>query len=91
MLEIDNREQQDIDYTFQDDSLVNTQNWSADTQPVIDEALNTILVTYRSDLKRFYKLHVRVGLPHKLEATDYVKEIGSAADSVKFYYTEVWQ
>ena len=80
-----------MDQTYRNDSLVNTQYWTINPRPVVQDADNSILITYRNGLKRFYKLRFHVGSPSNLEATDYVDEVGSAMDTVKYYYTEIWR
>ncbi|KAA0991860.1 hypothetical protein [Dyadobacter aurulentus] len=91
ILDIHIKDKQHIENTFQGDSLVNVQYWSINAGPIIDDSHSTILVNYRSGLKRFYKLRFHVGNPGNLEATDYVDEVGSAMDTVKYYYTEIWR
>jgi hypothetical protein len=67
-----------------------TQYWFGN--PTAKNADMSFLVNYRYDnLKRFYKVKMEPGHPFELQATEYLVEIGGAADSVKYYYQEVWR
>ena len=79
-----------VEQTYRNDSLTTTEYWGFDPRPVAKEKDNTVLVSYRYGLKRFYKMHKIVSQPTILEATAYLPEIGGAADSVKFFYKAVW-
>ncbi len=79
-----------VEKTFQNDSLVNTQYWGINPRPASDDNNGTVLISYRYGLKRFYRVRLHVGKPSNLEATAYVNQVGGEADSVKYYYTEIW-
>ncbi|WP_157488160.1 hypothetical protein [Dyadobacter crusticola] len=89
-MNITNKGGYDIEEVFRDDTLFNTYYWRRNPAPVAKTKQQTVLVTYRYDLKRFYKIYSTVGQPATLEATDYLPELGGARDSVKFFYKAIW-
>ena len=90
VLKIRNQDGFDIDETYKNDTLIVTQYWLRNPPPVAKTKDLTVLVSYRYNLKRFYKMHEAVSQPTILEASAYLPELGGAADTVKFYYKEVW-
>ena len=76
-----------FDKVYRNDTLINTYFWSRDPWPVADAAKMTVLVTYRGGLKRFFKIYQDPGKDEVLETSGYLSEIGSAEDSVKYYYS----
>jgi hypothetical protein len=79
-----------VENTTRNDTLVNTQYWGFHPGPQAKTKDLTILVTYRYGLKRFYKLHETVSQPTILEASAYLPDLGGEADTVKYFYKEVW-
>jgi hypothetical protein len=90
ILKIQNKDGFEIDETFKNDSLVATRFWRREPAPIRKTKDMTVLVTYRYDLKRLYKMHRKVSEPTILEASAYLPELGGAADTVKFFYKSVW-
>ncbi|MCE7063719.1 hypothetical protein [Dyadobacter sp. CY326] len=90
ILKIRNEGGFDIDETFKNDTLIETRYWRRNSVPIAKTEDLTVLVTYRYDIKRFYKMHETVSQPTILEASAYLSEIGGANDTVKFFYKEVW-
>jgi hypothetical protein len=79
-----------IENTFRNDTLIGTEVWRINPSPIAKTKDMTVLVTYRYGLKRFYKLHETVSQPTILEASAYLPELGGEADTVKYFYKEVW-
>lgn len=77
----------DADKVFRNDTLVVNKIWSRDPWPVADAKKMTVIVTYTDGMKRFYKIYQELGKNPVLEASGYLPEIGTAQDSVKYYYT----
>jgi hypothetical protein len=90
VLKIRNRDGFDIEETYKNDSLVATYYKQRNPVPIAKAKDMTVLITYRYDLKRFYKMHRTVSQPTILEASAYLPELGGANDTVKFFYKEVW-
>lgn len=76
--------------TFRNDTLTEKQYWGFHPGPEAKTKDLTILITYRYGLKRLYKLHETVSQPTILEASAYLPELGGEADTVKYFYKEVW-
>lgn len=53
--------------------------------PVLNNDSLNVLIYYEGGLQRFQKVIIK-GYVTKLEASDYLKEVGSDADSVKYIY-----
>ncbi|KQS28083.1 hypothetical protein [Dyadobacter sp. Leaf189] len=90
IMNITNKDGYNIEEIFRNDTLFTTYFWRRDPPPIAKTKQQTVLITYRYGLKRFYKLYSTVGQPSTLEATDYLPELGGDADTVKFYYKQVW-
>ncbi|MCE7063718.1 hypothetical protein [Dyadobacter sp. CY326] len=90
VLEINYKDGYHVEETFKNDTIVDTQYWGFHPGPVAKTKGMTVLVTYRYGLKRFYKMHQTVSQPTILEASAYLPELGGAADTVKFFYKQVW-
>ena len=78
------------DNIYHEDSLAESHTWTKTPWPVVKGSDKTIIVSYRDGSKRFHRIIVVVGEPTILEATQYVKELGSVADSIKYYYSQNW-
>ena len=91
LLRIKSENRQQYEKTFHNDSLVNTQYWTANPPPVIDTKKVTFYITYRYKLKRFYKIRLVTSAPDIMEATGYVNNFGSKQDSVRYFYTQIWK
>ncbi|SEI70030.1 hypothetical protein SAMN04487995_1774 [Dyadobacter koreensis] len=76
-----------FDRVYRNDTLIDTYFWSRDPWPIADATKMTVLVTYRGGLKRFFKIYRELGKDDVLETSAYLSEIGSAQDSVKYYYS----
>ncbi|MCE7072066.1 hypothetical protein LZG74_17245 [Dyadobacter sp. CY327] len=79
-----------IENTFRDDTLTGTEVWRINPAPIAKTKDMTVSISYRYGLKRFYKLHRTTSQPTILEASAYLPELGAAADTVKYFYKEVW-
>lgn len=80
----------EVERVFRDDTLYAKHIWTRVPGTISKVKTMTVSITYRgSGLKRLYKIIEKVGEPTRLEATDYLPELGEAADSVKFYYKQV--
>ena len=85
-----NKNGDDVEETYRNDTLAGIQYWSRRDWPIAKTKDWTVLVSYRHGLKRFYKMHRTVSQPTVLEASAYLPEIGTKADTVKYFYREVW-
>lgn len=81
----------DVERVYRNDMLVAKHIWTRVPGTVAKTKTMTVLVTYRgSGLKRLYKIKKQTGQPTVLEASAYLPELGGAADTVKYFYREVW-
>lgn len=78
------------DQTYRNDLLVESHIWAKTPGPVVDGPEKTIIRSYSDGLKRFHKITVDVGKPTILEVSQYLKEFGSAADTITYYYSQDW-
>ncbi|MCF2518964.1 hypothetical protein [Dyadobacter sp. CY351] len=76
--------------TFRNDTLTGTEVWRINPAPIAKTKDMTVSITYRYGLKRLYKIIKQTGQPTLLEASAYLPELGGDADTVKFFYKEVW-
>lgn len=79
-----------IENTFRNDTLIGTEVWRINPAPIAKTKDMTVSVTYRYGLKRLYKMHRTVSQPTIIEASAYLPELGGEADTVKYFYREVW-
>ncbi|SKB44874.1 hypothetical protein [Dyadobacter psychrophilus] len=79
----------DVERIYRNDTLFAKYIWARNPAPISNKKNKTVLMSYRGGLKRFFKITKQSGKPSILEASDYLPEIGTARDSVKFFYTQV--
>jgi len=78
-----------VDRIFRNDTLYAQYFWATNPGTITNDKKKTVLMSYRGGLKRFFKLSKQDGKPMAMEASDYLPEIGTARDSVKFFYSQV--
>jgi hypothetical protein len=78
------------DKVFRDGSLVATYTWLRPPATVSKAQDMTVIVSYwgSAGAKRYFKIR-RDPVKTTLEATAYVTELGSAQDSVRYFYTYI--
>lgn len=88
VLECGNDQEQDYDRVYRNDSLIATYNWLRSPAPIADAQKMTMIISYRSGVKRFFKIWEE---PDKtrLEASAYLTQIGSAQDTVRYHYERI--
>jgi hypothetical protein len=74
------------DSTFRNDALFAVHLRLDNPVPVLNDDDMTILMYYQGGLQRFHKIN-RTDYVTTLEASGYLKEVGSDADSVKYIYS----
>ena len=77
----------DVERIIRNDTPYAKHIWARNPAPISSDKHKIVLMSYRGGLKRFYKITKQSGMPDKLEASDYLPEIGSNADTVTFFYT----
>ncbi|WP_244822809.1 hypothetical protein [Dyadobacter pollutisoli] len=73
------------DSTFRNDTVFAVHIRLKNPLPVSKTKDMTILMYYRGGLQRFHKI-IRTNYITTLETSDYLKEVGTDADSVKYIY-----
>ncbi|MCF2487896.1 hypothetical protein [Dyadobacter sp. CY347] len=77
----------DVERIIRDDTLYARHICARNPAPISSKKHKTVLMSYRGGLNRFYKITKQSGKQDTLEASDYLPEIGGAADTVKYFYT----
>ena len=81
----------EVERVYRNDTLFAKHIWTRVPGTTSKAKDMTVMVTYRgSGLKRFFKIRRKLGEPTTLEASAYLPELGGAADTVKFFYKQVW-
>lgn len=84
-----NEDGDDVERIIRNDTLYAKHICARNPAPISSDKHKTVLMSYRGGLKRFYKITKQSGKPDRLEASDYLPAIGTAADTVKFFYKQV--
>lgn len=80
-----NDQVQDYDRVFRDGKLLTTYIWSREA-PIVNASDMTVTITYNEGVKRFFKIR-EDATRRTLEASGYLPELGTAQDSIKYFYT----
>jgi hypothetical protein len=67
----------------EDNKLISTNEWISSSENCKDKS---IIVTYKNNITRTYKLTNTKNEPFKMEASEYLTEIDS--DTVRYYYSK---
>lgn len=87
-LEIGNDNFNDFENVFKDGQLIKTYNRSRSRSPEMSSKNMTVLMRYSGNEERFYKIiDGNVAGKVSLEASAYLKQVGSLQDTVKYYYS----
>ena len=86
IINVDNDKVNDFEQVYRDSLLISTHIWSRNPWPEASASAMTVLVTYDDGLKRFFRIHQGLSTI-TLETSDYLPQIGSAQDTVKFFYS----
>lgn len=79
-----NDQVQDYDRVFRDGKLIASYTWSR-TAPIVNESDMTVIISYNEGVKRFFKIRQEPGQT-MLETSDYLPELGTARDSIRYFY-----
>lgn len=87
-IEIGNDNINDFEKVYKDTVLVQTYTRDRSRNPDMSAKSMTILMRYSNNTERFYKiLNWNVEGKQSLEASAYLKQVGSVQDTVKYYYS----
>jgi hypothetical protein len=89
MLEIGNDKSFDFEKTYVDDKLLKTYTRDRSRSADMSAKNMTILMRYSNDTERFYRIDLSVKEKPSLEATAYLKQVGSVQDTLTYYYSLV--
>ncbi|MCF2487897.1 hypothetical protein [Dyadobacter sp. CY347] len=78
----------DVDKVYRNDTLYAKHIWARTPGVITNDKKKTVLMSYRAGLKRFFKIAKQSGKPSTLTASDYLKEVGTAGDTVTFFYSQ---
>jgi hypothetical protein len=80
---------EEVERVYRNDTLFAKHIWARNPGPISNDKDKTVLMSYRGGLKRFFKISKKSGQADMVEASDYLPEIGTASDTVKFVYVKV--
>ena len=87
-IEIGNDNINDFEKIYKDTTLLQTYIRDRSRNPDMSSKNMTILMRYSNNTERFYKiLNWNVEGKQSLEASAYLKQVGSVQDTVKYYYS----
>ena len=88
ILEIGNDNYYDREKVYIDGKLMQTSTWDRSRNADMSAKNMTVLMRYSDNTERFYKiLNWNVEGKQSLEASAYLKQVGSVQDTVKYYYS----
>jgi hypothetical protein len=77
-----------LKFFYKDTTLVQTYTRDRSRNPDMSAKSMTILMRYSNNTEKFYKiLNWNVEGKQSLEASAYLKQVGSVQDTVKYYYS----
>ncbi len=87
-IEIGNDNINDFEKIYKDTTLLQTYIRDRSRNPDMSSKNMTILMRYSNNTERFYKiLNWNVEGKQSLEASAYLKQVGSVQDTIKYYYS----
>lgn len=88
ILEIGNDNYYDFEKVYIDGKLLQNYTWDRSRNADMSVKNMTVLMRYSGNTERFYKiLNWNVEGKQSLEASAYLKQVGSVQDTVKYYYS----